>query len=287
MKEILVPQKLAENLNEIAEDRAWLEQLPGVVQELQQRWSLTLDPPFEEEASCSWVATCTREDGSAAVLKVGMPHMEALDEVKGLLFWNGDPTAYVWEHDLTLNGFLLERCIPGTVLRKRPEEEQDIVIAQMLRRLWRMPDEPHDFRPLSEMTAAWGAEALEAKAQWPDEGFANEGLRLFEELPKNAPHEALLATDLHAGNVLEAEREPWLVIDPKPFVGDTAYDATQHLLNCMERLQDKPEQTIRRFSDLLEVDHERVKLWLFARLALQSWNREFSQALARRVIQEK
>jgi len=41
----------------------------------------------------------------------------------------------------------------------------------------------------------------------------------------------LLATDLHAGNVLRAQREPWLVIDPKPFLGDPAYDATQHLFN--------------------------------------------------------
>ena len=38
--------------------------------------------------------------------------------------------------------------------------------------------------------------------------------------------EVVLATDLHAGNVLQAERQPWLVIDPKPFVGDPAFDAT-------------------------------------------------------------
>ena len=41
----------------------------------------------------------------------------------------------------------------------------------------------------------------------------------------------LLHTDLHAGNVLAAEREPWLAIDPKPYVGDPAYDVTQHIFN--------------------------------------------------------
>ncbi len=50
----------------------------------------------------------------------------------------------------------------------------------------------------------------------------------------------LLATDLHAGNVLRAEREPWLVIDPKPFVGDPTYDALQHMLNCDDRLRADP-----------------------------------------------
>jgi streptomycin 6-kinase len=79
----------------------------------------------------------------------------------------------------------------------------------------------------------------------------------------------LLATDLHAGNVLRAEREPWLVIDPKPFVGDPAYDATQHLLNCRTRLLADPSGTIVRFSELLAVDAERVRLWTFGRAAAE------------------
>ena len=77
----------------------------------------------------------------------------------------------------------------------------------------------------------------------------------------------LLATDLHAGNVLRSEREPWLVIDPKPFVGDPAYDVTQHLFNCDVRLRSDPNGTIRRIADLLALDQERVRLWMFARAA--------------------
>ena len=73
-------------------------------------------------------------------------------------------------------------------------------------------------------------ETLADSARWPDVGLVQAGLRLFEELPRSSPTHMLLATDLHAGNVLRAQREPWLVIDPKPFVGDPAYDATQDLL---------------------------------------------------------
>ncbi|HET7559141.1 MAG TPA: aminoglycoside phosphotransferase family protein, partial [Limnochordia bacterium] len=99
----------------------------------------------------------------------------------------------------------------------------------------------------------------------PAPGMVRAGLRLCAELPHSAPIEALLATDLHAGNVVQAQRERWLVIDPKPFVGDVTYDATQHLLNCTDRLLADPDGLIRRFSDLLEVDFERVRLWMFAR----------------------
>jgi len=60
-----------------------------------------------------------------------------------------------------------------------------------------------------------------------------EGLRLLEELPRTASLKLLLATDLHAGNVLRSEREPWLVIDPKPFVGDPAYDANSTFSTVM------------------------------------------------------
>jgi streptomycin 6-kinase len=79
--------------------------------------------------------------------------------------------------------------------------------------------------------------------------------------------EVLLATDLHAGNILRAEREPWLVIDPKPFVGDPAYDVTQHLFNCQERLRVDPKGLVRRVAELAELDCERVRLWTFARSA--------------------
>jgi streptomycin 6-kinase len=104
-------------------------------------------------------------------------------------------------------------------------------------------------------------------------------------LPRSAPTEVLLATDLHAGNVLRAQREPWLVIDPKPFVGDPAYDAAQHLFNCAARLRSEPKGTIRRFADLLDVDHERVRLWTFARAAADprdDWDDDL-MALARAI----
>lgn len=55
-------------------------------------------------------------------------------------------------------------------------------------------------------------------------------------------------------------------------VGDPAYDATQHLLNCRARLRDDPRGTIKHFADLLAVDSERVRLWTFARLAAEPRN---------------
>jgi streptomycin 6-kinase len=276
---LVVPERLATNCRKAPERSAWLARLPAAIAELARRWSLSLGAPFDsEDVSAAWVAPVRRADGSPAVLKLGMPHMEAEHEPDGLRFWDGDPTVRLLDADDELGAMLVERCQPGTSLRALPEPEQDVEIARLLRRLWRKPPEPDPFRPLSTMLQHWAAATLAQAGHWPDEGLVREGLRLFEELPGTTETEVLLATDLHAGNVLRAQREAWLVIDPKPFVGDPAYDATQHLFNCRGRLTTDPDGTIRRFADLLEVDHERVRLWTFARAAAE-WHEGMGEEL--------
>ena len=213
-----------------------------------------------------------------------MPHMEGEHELFGLRFWDGDPTVRLLEGDEDLGAMLLERCEPGTALRAMAEPEQDCVIAELLGRLWRSPSTTYPFRDLSVLTEYWSDETLANVSRWLDGGLVREGLRLFRELANTAPVGVLLATDLHAGNVLRSERKPWLVIDPKPFIGDPAYDATQHLLNCDTRLRSDPGGTIRRFADLLRVDYDRIRLWTFARAAAEprdDWENEDLIAIAR------
>ena len=282
-----IPARLAFNCRRKPERAAWLERLPDTLRELERQWSLFLDAPFDtDEVSCAWVAPARLSDGTSAVLKLPMPHMEGEHELEGLRFWNGKPAVRVLRADHCSGAMLLERCEPGTSLRALPESDQDVVIFGLMRRLGGTPLAPHPFRRLSALLEHWSEETLSDAARWPDAGMVREGLRLFTELPRTAPIEVLLATDLHAGNVLRSEREPWLVIDPKPFVGDPAYDATQHLLNCDARLRSDPDGMIRRAADLLEVDHERLRLWTFARAAAGprgNWTDDRLTAIARKI----
>jgi streptomycin 6-kinase len=70
---------------------------------------------------------------------------------------------------------------------------------------------------------------------------------------------------LHAGNVLSGQRRPWLLIDPKPYVGDPHYDVVQHLLNCSLSLQTDPLGLLAEVADLAGLHADRVRQWLFAR----------------------
>jgi streptomycin 6-kinase len=98
-----------------------------------------------------------------------------------------------------------------------------------------------------------------------DAGLARVGIELFQALPGTAERSVLLCTDLHPDNVLAAAREPWLVIDPKPYVGDPTYDPLQHMVNCPRRLLTDPAGFAHRMADLLGLDPARLRQWVFAR----------------------
>jgi streptomycin 6-kinase len=270
---------------------AWFaHELPRVVDEVVSEWGLELGEPYVPSGECAWVAPARGTGGEELVLKVGWRHLEAEHEGDALEHWDGAGAVRCFstrrfDHSTAL---LLERCVPGTPLRAAlPEFEQDVVIARLLRRMWAvaMPAR-HPFGSLQQMCAAW-ADSFEAGFDTDprelDPGLARAAVGILRELPATAGDDVLLCTDLHAGNVLAAEREPWLAIDPKPFVGDRAYDAVQHMLNCGARLAADPLTLAQRMAHLLEVDAERVRLWLFARCAQESLGNERFRETASRL----
>jgi streptomycin 6-kinase len=267
---MILPPQLVANCQRSPERKVWLETLPQLLDKLAALWSLCFETPFDHGGTCSWICPVVRADGTQAVLKLAMPHMEGRHEIQGLRYWSGSSMVKLLAADEDSGAMLLERCLPGTTLRSEPEPAQDVIIAGVLRRVWQsatITPRPVGFRPLSQMIDFWCEETIAQNHLWPDAGLVNEGLRVMKELARPASTDVLLATDLHSGNVLRAEREPWLAIDPKPFVGDRAYDPVQHLMNCEARLHTNPAGLVDRIAGLTEVDPERLRLWTFARAA--------------------
>jgi streptomycin 6-kinase len=267
---------------------AWLATLSTTVGRLAREWTLTVEAPFQPGGQTAWVAPVRTRTGESLVLKLGWRHSEALHEADALHVWAGDGAVRLHaatESSDTL-ALLLERCRPGSSLAALPEPAQDRVVAGLLRRLWRAPPAGHRFRRLQGMCDAWADEFDARRTTQPDlvdPGLARDGIALFRALPATADREVLLATDLHAGNVLAAEREPWLLIDPKPFVGDPAYDVLQHMLNCTERLHADPVGFAEGMADLLELEPLRLRRWLFARCVQESPGEPALADVARRI----
>lgn len=283
---------------------AWRRTLPGLVDELLARWELEAAAPFEPGGSSAWVAPVRDADGAERVLKVAWAHEEARDEARGMEAWQGRGAARVhrWERRGETSALLLERVRPGTPLTGMANpQERDEIIAAVARRLWRPPRElvggaaADGFRPLSQMCAWWADEAqgrAEAGLSPLPAELVELGLHLFRDLPRRWDGEpVLLATDLHAGNLLAAHGREliphgpaaaddeaaapgavedrtarrWVLIDPKPYVGDPHYDLLQHMLNDPDRLRAQPGGFADRMAELGGLDPGRLRRWLLAR----------------------
>lgn len=278
---------------------AWREQLPGLVEELLERWQLRVGAPFEPGGSSAWVAPVRDRSGAELVLKVAWAHDESRDEAAGLLAWQGRGAVRVHRSECRgeTAALLMDRVRPGTPLAQLLTwPERDEVIAGVAHGLWRPPRELMDevaaagFRPLSQMCAWWADEAQrradDGSSPLPCDLVAH-GLQLFRELPRQWDGEAvLLATDLHPENVLAAgpgheagddaaaggadavvdgSGRRWVLIDPKPYVGDPHYDVLQHMFNDPDRLRSQPGPFADRMAALTGLDPTRVRRWLLAR----------------------
>ena len=291
MTAFAVPRYLAETARQDKGVSDWLAGLPALVAELASRWSLRVGEPFQPGGQCSWTAPATDPAGACLVLKVGFrfPGGDEQGEAAGLRIWAGNGAVRLLASGETGSAYalLMERCLPGTPLGLAlPEPEQDQVVAGLLRRLWAQPHEAYPFRPLAQMCAAWAGEfereyAAAGPADRIDPGLARAGIALFLALPRTAGSQVLLCTDLHGDNVLAARRAPWLVIDPKPYVGDPAYDVLQHMLNCSGRLAADPDALALRMADLAGLDCSRVRQWLFARSVQESVGSPLMRQVAR------
>lgn len=273
-------QALEEDDDEGSERRRWMAALPFVVEGLARRWTLDVGPPFQPGGVASWVAPARDTRGNDLVLKVGWPHDEALHEAQGLRAWGGRGAVRLFDALLVgqTSALLLELCQPGTpVSQVLPPRQQDTVVAGLLRRLWIQPPPGHPFRSLEIMCRRWADEfeeryavAVAARRCHLDPGLARAGMELLRTLPATAQRCVLLGTDVHPDNVLAAGREPWLVIDPKPYLGDPTYDPVQHMLNFPHRLAADPAGFARRMADLCDLDRDRLRQWLFARCVQES-----------------
>ena len=243
----------------------WLDRLPRLTDECAERWSLTLGEAFAY-AFASLALPATRLDGSEAVLKIQFPDHESELEAAALTHLDGDGAIRLLEYDVDRRALLLERCRPGTPLKALvPDDALDVFI-DLLPRLWKPAGAP--FRPLAD-EAAWWAGSLpddfERAGRPFEQELFDEALDAIRTLPGTQGEQVLVNQDLHADNVLRAQREPWLVIDPKPLVGEREFGIAAIVRG--RELGHSREAVIHRLdrlSDELHLDRDRARRWALA-----------------------
>ena len=247
-------------LIETSSGREWYAELPGLIDAARRRWSLDVGPPFPD-GSLSFVAPATTSTGDAAVLKVGWPHREADHEPAALRHWAGNGAARLL--DEAPGTMLIERCVPGQKLTGRPHGEVLAVLADLLPRLWISADGPYHCvrdearRWASNLEESWRRAGTPFERELIDDATAR-----LRALARTAGETVLVHQDLHGGNVLSAARMPWLVIDPKPLLGEREF-AVASIVRAPE-FGHSPGSMWARLDDLvsaLGLDRDRTIGW--------------------------
>src|SRR5262249_41098372 len=127
--------------------------------------------------------------------------------------WDGDGAVQLLARDEERHALLLERCEPGTALSQGASDPLGVLI-ELLPRLWKSGD---GFRTVAEEAERWSVGDL---PQVADERLRDAAAQLLRELVPTQGELVLVHQDLHGENVLAAQRQPWLVIDPKPLAAE-------------------------------------------------------------------
>ena len=265
-----------------AEGLNWLDRLPSLVEQACSDWQLVITGVPYSGGICGWVAPVRCASGDA-VLKISWPHTEAKAEAVALRWWDGVGAVRLLAESPDTWTMLLERCRPGTPLRNAglPSERGLAIGATGLNALWSKGVPSTDESPFDTMAALCNEWADEAEQRLETHGAAlvalgtdpsilRAGIELLRSLPRSAERQVVVHGDFNPGNVLAASRLPYLAIDPKPMVGDPAYDPWSLVaqLDWPFRLHDAERVVVSRVGWLagaLNLPAQRIAAWGIAR----------------------
>ena len=259
------------------EGRAWLDRLPTLLAICEERWDLTLGAPFSN-LSFNYVAPARRADGTHVIVKMGLTD-EFPSQPEALRHFDGHGMAQLLAYDEQNNAMLLESLRPGRSLRTVASDEVAISAAvDVMRQLWRpLPPQHYPFPTVSDWGAGFGRiRDLYAGGigPFPSAAMFDRAERLYAELSASMAEPVLLHGDLHQDNILSAEREPWLAVDPKGVIGEPAYETGAILRNFWPDILSIPDPKSlmkRRIDQLaaeLGFERERIYAWSFAQAVL-------------------
>jgi len=247
---------------------AWVDGLPATVRLLVEQWRLRTDGD-PTHGHCSLVLPVRTADGVAAALKIGFPDEESEHEHLALRRWGGIGAVRLLSAEPHHRGLLLER-LSSEDLTAVPEAQACRIVADAYRRIHVSALPP--LRSLASYVDRWTAELAELPRSAPiPRRLVEQAIALGTDLiADRAVTDRVIHTDLHYANVLAAQREPWLVIDPKPVNGDPHYEIAPMLWNRWDDIAGNVRDGVRRrlwmLVDAAGFDEDRARAWVIVRM---------------------
>ncbi|WP_329622052.1 aminoglycoside phosphotransferase family protein [Streptomyces sp. NBC_01255] len=265
---IHVPEELARSQAKYNGEagRAFVAGLPARAEEFLGRWGLRVTGPSMYGVASLVLPVERVADGTRAALKMQILDDETEGEPVGLRVWDGAGVVRLLDHDAGTGTMLLEWLDAARPLSSVADTREALrIVAALLARLVAVPA-PAGLRTLGDIAAGMLADVPDAAARLDaaDAAVLRDCAAAVRDVA-GEPGDRLLHWDLHLDNVLAAEREPWLAIDPKPLAGDPGFDLLPALT---DRFDPDPDEMLWRFDLLAEVvgDRRRAVAWTLGRV---------------------
>ena len=264
----------------------WLDRLSRTVADLVEEWELRYDG-LPRHGYCSLIVPVRTTGGRPAVLKVALPDDENEHEHLALQRWQGDGAVLLLRADPRRYALLLER-LHFEDLSELWDVEACEIVAGFYQRL-HVPAPPQ-LRPLTSYVERWnaGLAALPKDAPMPRRLVEQAASLAASFLSDEASTGRMIHGDLHYENVLAADREPWLVIDPKPMSGDPHYEVAPLLWNRWDevvasgRVRDAVRRRFHAVVDAAGLDEDRARDWVVVRALHNAfWSVDDARSLGR------
>ncbi|HEX3721545.1 MAG TPA: aminoglycoside phosphotransferase family protein [Nitrolancea sp.] len=255
----------------------WLNSLPTIVNDCADRWNLRLNRVLQP-LTYNYLVSAHRYDGTPVIIKACSPTGEFQTQANALQHFAGRGCVQLLERDDNLEVQLMEACVPGSSLVGVPDDDAVTIAAGTMRQLWSPLPSNHRFPSLSD----WGQGLDRLRAFYDGTGPFPQSLveraeRTFAEFSTSTEPRVLLHGDLHHDNILSAERQPWIAIDPKGVAGEPAYEMASFILNPHAELSAAAHldrilaRRVDRFAAELELDREKITEWAIAAAVLSAW----------------
>lgn len=255
----------------------WLNRLPTIVTACANRWNLTLGQVLKP-LTYNYLISAQRGDGTAVILKACSPTGEFHHEVAALQHFAGRGSVQLLDRDDNLEVLLIEACEPGTPLVDVSDDDAITVAAEIMRQLWRPLPVDHPFPSLTD----WGQGLDRLRTFYDSPGpfppaLLQRAEQTFSDFGATSEPHVLVHGDLHHDNILTAQRQPWLAIDPKGVAGEPAYETASFILNPRAQLRSAPHlgrvlaRRVDRFAGELELDRQKIRDWAIAGAVLSAW----------------
>ncbi len=256
----------------------WIAALPGLAEELLQRWQLKIDgtPWF---GAVALVLPVTRPDGTPAALKLQPVDDETRGEAVALRQWAGLGAVGLLEHDEGSGSMLLERLDASRSLASVDDDQAALTVIAELLRAFTAVRAPGGLRQLGDISASTLQQVpgqLGSLADPAERRLLGVCAARLREVASDPVDDRLLHWDLHYFNVLATcpgGAEPsWRAIDPKPLSGDPGFELLPALWNRWEDVVatgNVRRAVLRRLdlmTDILELDRRRAEAWTLGRV---------------------